>query len=241
MTAGILITISLLSGAIAGTFLGLINQVIVEPSIDEAIEIETQNMISEGEVVDRQEINNFRLWQKGGEIVAGTVLGISIGALFGLVFAFVRNSLPGSNNKEKGIILAGVLFFVLFIIPSIKYPGSPPAVGDPETIVYRQGLYIGMLTISGFSTLGLAILYRKLNHKESRKVIIPLIYVSIISIAYMILPPNPDDVTIPMELVVEFRILGTLTMGVFWAVLGLVLGTFWDKAKPHETARFATV
>ncbi|MGH9953454.1 MAG: hypothetical protein ACRD5J_17690 [Nitrososphaeraceae archaeon] len=33
------------AGAIAGTFLSLINQVMVEPFIDEAIEIETQNMI----------------------------------------------------------------------------------------------------------------------------------------------------------------------------------------------------
>ncbi|MGI0045070.1 MAG: CbtA family protein, partial [Nitrososphaeraceae archaeon] len=53
--------ISLLSGAIAGTFLGLINQAIVEPIIDEAIEIEIQNMISGGENVDRQEVNDIRL------------------------------------------------------------------------------------------------------------------------------------------------------------------------------------
>jgi hypothetical protein len=135
------IIITLLSGAIAGTFLGLINQVIVEPYIDAAIEIEIQNRISEGEVVDRQEINNIRLWQKGGEIVAGTVLGTSIGALFGLVFVFVRTSLPGFKNKEKGVILAAVMFFILFLVPSLKYPGSPPAVGDPGTIVYREFVY----------------------------------------------------------------------------------------------------
>ncbi|MGH9983280.1 MAG: CbtA family protein, partial [Nitrososphaeraceae archaeon] len=69
------IIIALLSGAVAGTFLGLINQVLVEPFIDQAIEIETQNMISEGETIDRQELNDTRLWQKGGEIVAGTILG----------------------------------------------------------------------------------------------------------------------------------------------------------------------
>jgi len=80
----IFIIITLLSGAIAGTLLGLINQAIVEPFIDEAIEIETQNMISEGENVYPQEINNIRLWQKGGEIVAGILLGTSIGALLGL-------------------------------------------------------------------------------------------------------------------------------------------------------------
>lgn len=82
------IIITILSGAIAGTLLGLINQILVEPFVDDAIEIETQNMISEGKTVDRQEVNSVRLWQKGGEIVAGTILGTSIGALFGLVFVY---------------------------------------------------------------------------------------------------------------------------------------------------------
>ncbi|MGH9953692.1 MAG: CbtA family protein, partial [Nitrososphaeraceae archaeon] len=75
MKTFIFIIITLLSEAIAGTLLGLINQAIVEPFIDEAIGIETQNMISEGENVDLQEIGNIRLWQKEGEIVSGTLLG----------------------------------------------------------------------------------------------------------------------------------------------------------------------
>ena len=235
------IIISLLSGAIAGTFLGLINQAIVEPIIDEAIEIEIQNMISGGENVDRQEVNDIRLWQKGGEIAAGTILGTSIGALFGLVFAFARNSLPGSNNKKKGIVLAGIMFLVLFLVPALKYPANPPAVGDPETINYRQSLYIGMLGISGFSALGLALLYKNIGHKQSKKIIIPLIYIAIIIGAFMILPSNPDDIMISMNLVLNFRIVSTLTMGLFWGILGLILGLFWDKAKQHETAKIAAM
>jgi predicted cobalt transporter CbtA len=235
------IIITLLSGAIAGTLLGLINQVMVEPFVDDAIEIETQNMISKGEIVDRQEVNSIRLWQKGGEIVAGTILGTSIGALLGLVFVYARNSLPGSNDKKKGVILAGIMFFVLFLVPALKYPSNPPAIGDPETIVYRQNLYICMLAVSGFSALVLALLYRSINLKESKKVVIPLIYVAIVAIAFIILPPNPDNITISMDLVMNFRIVSTLTMGIFWGILGIVLGSLWDKVKPHETAKITTI
>ncbi|MGH9977476.1 MAG: CbtA family protein [Nitrososphaeraceae archaeon] len=235
------IIITLLSGAIAGTFLGLINQVMVEPFIDQAIEIEIQNMISEGETVDRQEFNNVRFWQKGGEIVAGVILGTAIGALFGLVFAYTRNSLPGSNEKKKGIMLAGIMFLVLFLVPALKYPANPPAVGDPETIVYRQSLYVGMLAISGFSALGLALLYRNMGHKESKKVVIPLIYAAVILAAFIILPPNSDDITISMDLIVNFRIVSVLTMGIFWAILGVVLGSFWEKVELHETAKIETI
>jgi predicted cobalt transporter CbtA len=235
------IIITLLSGAIAGTLLGLINQILVEPFVDDAIEIETQNMISEGKTVDRQEVNSVRLWQKGGEIVAGTILGTSIGALFGLVFVYARNSLLGSSDLKKGLILAGIMFFVLFLVPTLKYPSNPPAIGDPETIVYRQSLYVGMLAISGFSALGLALLYRSINQKESKKAFIPLIYAAIVAIAFIIFPPNPDHITISMDLVMNFRIVSTLTMGIFWGSLGIVLGSFWDKVKPHETTKIATI
>ncbi|HEY3526655.1 MAG TPA: CbtA family protein, partial [Nitrososphaeraceae archaeon] len=86
MKAITFVIITLLSGAIAGTILGIINQALVEPYIDRAISIETQNTIKEGEVVNPVDLQNYRLWQKGGEIVAGTILGISFGALFGIVF-----------------------------------------------------------------------------------------------------------------------------------------------------------
>jgi predicted cobalt transporter CbtA len=231
------ILITLISGAIAGTILGLINQLLVEPYIDQAIEIEVQNTVASGEPVDLDELVQYRLWQKGGEIVAGTILGTSISALFGIVYVYSRDSLPGSNNKKKGLILAGIMFFVIFLIPALKYPANPPAVGDPETIEYRESLYIGMLVISGFTALGVAILYRSLgqNRKESRKIIVPAIYAVIVAFAFVVLPNNPDEVAISADLLMNFRIVTTVTMGIFWGALGILLGSFWDVVKPHET------
>ena len=231
------ILITLISGAIAGTILGLINQLLVEPYIDQAIEIEVQNTMASGEPVDLDELVQYRLWQKGGEIVAGTILGTSISALFGIVYVYSRDSLPGSNNKKKGLILAGIMFFVIFLIPALKYPANPPAVGDPETIEYRESLYIGMLVISGFTALGVAILYRSLgqNRKESRKIIVPAIYAVIVAFAFAVLPNNPDEVAISADLLMNFRIVTIVTMGIFWGALGILLGSFWDVVKPHET------
>jgi len=231
------ILITLISGAIAGTILGLINQLLVEPYIDQAIGIEVQNTVASGEPVDLDELVQYRLWQKGGEIVAGTILGTSISALFGIVYVYSRDSLPGSNNKKKGLILAGIMFFVIFLIPALKYPANPPAVGDPETIEYRESLYIGMLVISGFTALGVAILYRSLgqNRKESRNIIVPAIYAVTVAFAFAVLPNNPDEVAISADLLMNFRIVATITMGIFWGALGILLGSFWDVVKPHET------
>jgi predicted cobalt transporter CbtA len=233
------ITITVLAGAIAGTILGAMNQAAVEPFIERAIELETQNTAQSGQIINPTEFAAYRLWQKGGEIAAGTILGLSIGSLFGIVFAYARSSVPGSNNKKKGLIVAGIMWFTLFLIPVLKYPANPPAVGDPETIYYRQTLYLAFLAISGFSALGLALLYRKLGSLHTKKAIIPAAYGAIIVGAYLAMPANPDPLNAPMDLVIGFRITSAITISLFWCLLGFIFGAFWDKLKPHESARIS--
>jgi predicted cobalt transporter CbtA len=233
------ITITVLAGAIAGTILGAMNQAAVEPFIERAIELETQNTAQSGQIINPTEFAAYRLWQRGGEIAAGTILGLSIGSLFGIVFAYARSSVPGSNNKKKGLIVAGIMWFTLFLIPVLKYPANPPAVGDPETIYYRQTLYLAFLAISGFSALGLALLYGKLGSLHTKKAIIPAAYGAIIVGAYLAMPANPDPLNAPMDLVIGFRITSAITISLFWCLLGFIFGAFWDKLKPHESARIS--
>jgi hypothetical protein len=237
------IAITLLAGAIAGTILGVVNQVAVEPYIERAIELEMlqQNTAQSGQVINPAEFAAYRFWQKGGEIAAGTILGLSIGSLYGIVFAYTHGSVPGSNNKKKALIVAGIMWFVLFLMPALKYPANPPAIGNPETIYYRQSLYVAFLAISGFSALGLAFLYRKmvasLNTKKAT--IIPLAYAAIMVGAYLAMPANPDPINAPIDLVIGFRITSAITISMFWGLLGIIFGTFWDKLNPDETTRIS--
>jgi predicted cobalt transporter CbtA len=238
MKATTFIAITLLAGAIAGTILGAINQVAVEPYIEHAIKLEMQNTIQSGQVINPAEFAAYRFWQKGGEIIAGTILGLSIGSLYGIVFAYTRSSISGSNNKKKALIVASIMWFVLFLMPVLKYPPNPPAVGNPETIYYRQSLYVAFLAISGFSALGLAFLYRKMVlSSNTKKAIIPSAYAAIMAGVYLAMPANPDPINAPIDLVIGFRITSAITISMFWALLGVIFGTFWDKLNPDETAR----
>jgi predicted cobalt transporter CbtA len=241
MKAITFIAITLLAGAIAGTILGAINQVVVEPYIDHAIELELlqQNTTAQsGQVITNPaEFAAYRFWQKGGEIIAGTILGLSIGSLYGIVFAYTRGSISGTNNnKKKALIVAGIMWLVLFLMPALKYPPNPPAVGNPETIYYRQSLYVAFLAISGFSALGLAFLYRKMmvassNNTKKKAIIIPsAVYAAIMAGAYLAMPTNPDPINAPIDLVIGFRITSAITISMFWAVLGVIFGALWDKA-----------
>ena len=236
------VIITLFSGVIAGIVLGLINQAVVEPFIDRAISIETQQHIAKGESIDTAQQFQYRIWQKGGEVVAAAMYGISLSALFGIVFVYSRRSLPGFTNKKKALFLAAVMFFVIFLIPALKYPANPPAVGNPSTIYYREMLYVGFIAVSGFSALALAFSYRRLQIYFPEKptwLIVPLIYTVIMISAYIVFPPNPDKVTIPTDLIISFRVASISTIGIFWGVLGIIVGVLWDKFKLHETNKIA--
>ena len=155
MKAGLFIVIVLLSGCFAGTIYGALNLLIVEPYLDDAINIENQQLFSTGEEIDGPqfwvEYYEYRSWQKGGEVLAGAILGTSIGSLFGIVYALSKKSLPSGNNIGKTVILAGLMWFTLFVIPFLKYPANPPTVGDGETVVLRGILYLTLIAISAVS------------------------------------------------------------------------------------------
>ena len=72
------ILISLLSGVIAGVILAGVNYFVVEPYIDRAIEIEVDNSVASGEVVDFDELSSYRVWQKEGTFAAGAILGTNL-------------------------------------------------------------------------------------------------------------------------------------------------------------------
>ena len=234
MKTGIFILIVLLSGCFAGTIYGTLNLIIVEPYLDDAINIENQNLFSSGEEIDGPqfwvEYYEYRSWQKGGQILAGAILGTSIGSLFGIVYALSKKSLPSRNNIGKTLILAGLMWFTLFVIPFLKYPANPPTVGDGETVVLRGILYLTLIAISGFLAIGFYQIFKRLKAKNR---ILPIIgYGVLMSMVFFVMPENPDEISTSMELVNGFRAVAFLTGTVFWFTLALFLGVFWQKTNP---------
>lgn len=233
MKALTLVGITLSSGVIAGIILAFLNLGIVEPTIDKAIALEVQKQVSSGENVNMSELIDYRYWQKAGAFAGGAIYGAGLAALFGVIFVFARNKLPGKNNKQKAIFLAGIMWFVLFFMVALKYPANPPAVGDPETIYYRETLYIGYIMISGLAALGMAVIWIK-TRINSKKIIIPLMYAAIMVTAYAVMPSNPDKIEISMDLIQSFRVLTAITIGVFWGILGIIFSSLWDKFLSKE-------
>jgi predicted cobalt transporter CbtA len=236
MRTAIFLAIVLVSGALAGTIHGIANLAIVEPYLDQAIGIENQNLFASGEEEDTPqfwvEYTSYRDWQKGGQVLAGAILGTSMGALFGIVYALSRNSLPGKNDLRKTFVLAAVMWVTIYFIPFLKYPANPPTVGDAETVVLRSILYLSFIAISGFGAVGFYQLYKKLQSKS--KIAAFVGYAFFIGVVFVMMPPNPDEVNAPMDLVNGFRAMSVIAVSVFWVAIAAILGMFWSKFRPDS-------
>ena len=237
LKTGLFIAIVLIAGCIAGTIHGLANLAIVEPYLDEAIGIENQNLFASGEEEDTTEFwveyNSYRVWQKSGQILAGAILGTSVGALFGIIFAYSRKILPGNNHIKKALVLSGLMWFTIYIIPFLKYPANPPTVGDTETVVLRAILYLSFIAISGLGVVGFYQIFKRLQ--KGKRFISIIGYAVFISIVFVTMPENPDEITAPMELVNGFRIMSIAAVSIFWVSVAIVLGLLWEKFHPHTT------
>jgi len=235
MRTFLFIVIVLISGLSAGLIHGAANLVFVEPSLDQAIGIENQHLFASGEAKDtpefRAEFDSYRYWQKSGQVLAGAILGISIGSLFGIIFVLSRNSLPGKSYVSKSLILAGIMWLAIYFIPFLKYPANPPTVGDPNTVVLRSILFLTFIAISGFGALGFYKIFKKLKNK---KFIAILGYAVFIGMVFFAMPENPDKITAPMNLVDHFRMMSAVAVSIYWLSLGIILGSLWNHFKPDN-------
>ena len=233
MKSAYFIVIVLVSGFTAGIIHGAVNLAIVEPYLDQAISIENQNLFATGLAEDTPqfwaEYSSYRDWQKSGQVLASGILGMSIGALFGIVFAYSRNALPKGHTIKKTFVLAAIMWLTIFLIPFLKYPANPPTVGDADTVVLRSILYLSFIAISGFSAVGFSRLYKKLESKKKYLAFVG--YAVFITAVFFIMPPSPDEVTAPMDLVNGFRTMSVVAVSIFWIAEAFILGALWQRYK----------
>ena len=124
------------------------------------------------------------------------------------------------------------MWFTIYLIPFLKYPANPPTVGDGETIVLRETLYLLFIVISGFGALGFYKLSTKLQ--ESKKLFSLIGYGIFITTIFFVMPDNPDEITAPMNLVNEFRLMSVLGVSSFWISVGIILGLFWNRLESDK-------
>lgn len=230
--------IVLVSGASAGLIHGMINFAVVEPYLDQATMIEGRNIMAAGDVQDATkfwaEYEGYRVWQKGGQILAGVILGTSIGSLYGIVFALSKDALPGRGHIQKALVLAGVMYVVLYVVPFLKYPPSLPGTGSEETIMFRTVLYLVVVAVSGFGAVGFYKISKLL--RGHAKLFSLAGYCVMVCTMLIIMPDSSDMETISSSdgMLNEFRMASAAGVAFFWASAGVLLGLFWGRLHSYR-------
>jgi hypothetical protein len=220
----------LLAGLLAGLFAFFLG----EPYVDGAIEFE------EAAAATQQEGEEpfSRSTQKVGLFFATGLFGVAVGGVFGIAYAHLRGRLVIRSEWHRSLSLAGVAFAGAFLIPFVKYPANPPAVGDPETIGVRTASYLVMVALSLLVVLVAWYAARTLRAQgigsPTRQLVVGLGVVAVVGVLFLALPAAPDPGEFPSGLLWNFRLSSLGTQLVFWAGLGVVFGLLCERANRRE-------
>lgn len=240
MTYRAVVSRALAAGAIAGVLFAGYLYVVVEPSIDEAIALEEQLAAEphdhESGAADPhgEEAMFSRSEQVGGGMAAGVIYAVVLAAVFGTVFAAIRHRLPGGSDLARSVWLATVSFGAVALVPALKYPPNPPAVGDPDTVGERTVQYLALLATGIFLVWLLTRLSGVLRARlddPTRIVAVAVATVAAFGLALVAFPADPDaiDSAVPAGLVWDFRIRSIGGLAVLWASVGLNFGWLLER------------
>ncbi|CAA0081277.1 Uncharacterised protein [Mycolicibacterium vanbaalenii] len=247
----------LLAGAAAGVLAFLFARVFVEPQIGLAIGYE------EGVGAAREAIqhgaehgHSHSHGEAGGGITraiqmnVGLGLGllafsVAIGALFAVVFAVVYGRVGNISARLLSVYVAGAMLLSLYVVPGLKYPASPPALSQDETIQQRTLLYLLMVVLSAALLAGAVYLGRRLVSRLggwNAGLTAAGAYVAAIAVVMLVLPtidetPGPltDDTGaivyegFPADVLYEFRLYSLGTQVVMYVTIGLVFAALVSR------------
>ncbi|MCP9491015.1 MAG: CbtA family protein [Solirubrobacteraceae bacterium MAG38_C4-C5] len=248
-----LLICGLVAGVVAGVLAFAFETVVGEPAVDAAIAYEEAGAPAVSAAGEPQSEPVSRNAQKGlGLLSASLVYGLALGGLFALVFALGYGRIgrgrwcPGTT----ALGLAAAAFVVVFLVPALKYPPNPPAVGDPDTIGERTALYLTMVGISVAAAVAGWRLRRGLAARlsgDTASVLGALGYVVIATLAALALPGGAAiPPTFPADTLWEFRVASIGTQLVLWSTIGAVFAPLAQRAmsgrplpSPRRSRRFA--
>ncbi|MGH9025067.1 MAG: CbtA family protein [Acidimicrobiia bacterium] len=234
----------LVCGLIAGLCAGLLAtgfaRIVGEPAVDAAIAFEEST--APPSTGPEEEPLVTRGVQSGiGLLTATVVFGLAIGGLFALAFAFAYGRAGSASPFVTALWLAAGAYAVFFLVPFLKYPANPPAVGNPDTIDRRTALYWVMVAISLAAAVAALRLRGYLATRTAphvATVISVASFIVIVLIAGLLMPSiNEVPEGFPAVTLWEFR-QATLGMQlVLWATIGIVFAFLAQRVMTRSAER----
>jgi predicted cobalt transporter CbtA len=257
-----LIARGLLAGVAGAVLAFLFARLLAEPVIGRAIEYEDgRSDVAEAHGVHEHGVD---LFSRGVQANAGLgfgvlIFGVAMGALFAVLFCVAYGRVGDVGPQALSALLAAGAFVAVYLVPFVKYPPNPPAVGQADTIGARTGWYLVMVLTSVMLAVAAVWLARRLTARLgawNASLLAAGAYVALIA-AVMVLLPTVDETPEPMrdasgaivypgfpaDVLYEFRLLSLSTQLVLWVTIGLVFATLAGRllGERAESGRASSV
>jgi uncharacterized membrane protein len=272
-----LILRGLLAGAAGGLLAFLFARIFAEPGIQQAIDYESgrdaaQHALDQAAGVPMEhggaELFSRAVQANVGAGVAVVFFGIAMGALFAVAYAICLGRVGRIRARTLALLVAGGGFLSLYLVPFLKYPANPPAVGNGDTIQQRSSFYLIMVVSSVLFLVLTVWLGRRLQPRFgtwTATLIAGAVFIVASGIVMLALPSfgelaanrslhqateTPPPLTdgsanivypgFPADLLYSFRLYSIGAQVLMWAAIGLVFAPLAERLlKPSPAARAA--
>ncbi|MGP3757131.1 Probable cobalt transporter subunit (CbtA) [Streptomyces sp. LamerLS-316] len=219
----------LVRGMLAGLGAGVIALVVAyflgEPNVDSAIGFEESHAHSHEHEV---ELVSRSLQSTAGLATGILLYGVAFGGIAALAYCFALGRVGRFGPRATALLLSGAALLAVYVVPFLKYPANPPAVGDPDTIGERTTLYFLMMVLSVLLAVAAVIAGKRLAPKLGTwyaTVAAVLGFAVVIGLAYAFLPTiNEVPADFPATLLWRFRLSALAMQATLWGGFGLLFG-----------------
>jgi predicted cobalt transporter CbtA len=223
----------MLVGVVAGLVAFAIAWLFGESAVAQAIAVEGARAATHGAADEPEQVSRT-VQSTIGLLTATCVYGVGLGGIFALVFAFAQGRVLRLGARALSGLLAIGGFVVLYLVPFLKYPPNPPAVGNHDTIGRRTALYFTMIAVSVLIAGLSVVLARRLAPSLgvwNAATAGGLLFVVLAGLAGWAMPAvqevGPD---FPAITLYQFRIASLGTQLAVWTTLGLLFGALTERS-----------
>ncbi|MFE4215533.1 CbtA family protein [Streptomyces sp. NPDC056844] len=235
----------LVRGMLAGLGAGVIALVVAyflgEPNVDSAIGFEESHAHSHEHEV---ELVSRSLQSTAGLATGILLYGVAFGGIAALAYCFALGRVGRFGPRATALLLSGTALLAVYVVPFLKYPANPPAVGDPDTIGERTTLYFLMMVLSVLLAVAAVIAGKRLAPRLGTwyaTVVAVLGFAVVTGLAYAFLPTiNEVPGDFPATLLWRFRLSALAMQATLWGGFGLLFGELAHRLLRPETAAVST-
>ncbi|MEV3860671.1 CbtA family protein [Streptomyces sp. NPDC050095] len=221
----------MLAGLAAGVLALVISYWLGEPNVDKAIAFEEAHAgHSHG---DEVELVSRSLQSTAGLATGVLVYGVAFGGIAALAYYFALGRVGRFGPRATALLLSGCALLAVYVVPFLKYPANPPAVGNPDTIGKRTTLYFLMMVLSVLLAVVSTIAGKRLAPRLGTwyaTVVAVLGFAVAIGLAFAFLPVvNEVPEHFPAALLWRFRLSALAMQIAMWGGFGLLFGELAER------------